>query len=341
MTERDHAERLFPPAFLRRLDEAHDIQARLYHADSLLRDVNRVREWLREEQDDRETYRQLKASRAELVERLDRVERAREDRAKSAGTRSTLTAKVTRRQITDVTNTNIHIRYPAGCAPSEGAVPVPVALEGTSVTPGGSSSGAITTHPTTDPWEASEPHYVGVLRIDFRFPPFDLSYWLHNWRWVIPFPCVPCDGTLTYRVYIETGGLFGASALSASLSNWINVREIADVSAGIDFSSVPDYEVWPINRNWPFLPSFMFEEIWDGVTLEGSFAVKQGKAPVLAVIVGVIVGLAGGRFTIFNAGFHPWEMQLFPPGGFPEPWDLPHHAKVHYRYEPSGGVFSP
>jgi hypothetical protein len=83
------------------------------------------------------------------------------------------------------------------------------------------------------------------------------------------------------------------------------------------------------------------EEIWNGVTLEGSFAVKQGKAPVLAVIVGVIVGLAGGRFTIFNAGFHPWQMQLFPPGGFPEPWDLQYHAKAHYRYEPSGGVFFP
>ena len=31
----------------------------------------------------------------------------------------------------------------------------------------------------------------------------------------------------------------------------------------------------------------------------------------------------------------------FPPGGFPEPWHLPFHATVHYRHEPSGGVFFP
>jgi hypothetical protein len=202
--------------------------------------------------------------------------------------------------------TNASIQYPFPCAPSQGSVPVPAALEGTSVVPGGSASGAITTIPTFNPYEAAEPHYEGVLRVGLKFPLlFDLSYWLHNWRYVIPFPCVPCDGRLTYRVYFETGGLFGASALSASLSNWINVREIADVSAGIDFTTLPDYEVWPLNRNWPLIAGFAAEEIWAGVTLEGGFAVKRGKAPVLAIIVGVIVGLAGGRFTIFNADSIP------------------------------------
>ena len=168
------------------------------------------------------------------------------------------------------------------------------------------------------------------MRIGLKFPLFSLSYWLRNWRFVIPFPCAVCDSRLIYRVYFEIGGLFGASALSAGLWNWINVREIPDVSAGIDFASLPDYEVWPIDRRWPFLASFMFEEIWDGVTLEGSLAVTKGKAPVLAIIVGAIVGVAAGEFRIINAGFHPWEMQLFPPGGWPEPWHLQFHAKVHY-----------
>jgi hypothetical protein len=318
MAERDQIARFFPDSFVQILDEAHGIQARLHHVESLLRNVDRVREWLRDEREnEQDISRNLKARHSELLERMDQIDAAREARAQSAATRPALTARAARRPMIEVTNASI--QYPFPCAPSQGSVPVPAALEGTSVVPGGSASGAITTIPTFNPYEAAEPHYEGVLRVGLKFPLlFDLSYWLHNWRYVIPFPCVPCDGRLTYRVYFETGGLFGASALSASLSNWINVREIADVSAGIDFTTLPDYEVWPLNRNWPLIAGFAAEEIWAGVTLEGGFAVKRGKAPVLAIIVGVIVGLAGGRFTIFNAGFHPWEMQLFPPGGYPE-----------------------
>jgi hypothetical protein len=44
---------------------------------------------------------------------------------------------------------------------------------------------------------------------------------------------------------------------------------------------------------------------------------------------------------IFNAGFHPWDMQLFRPGFRPLDWHEEFHAKVHYRYEPAGGVFQP
>ena len=47
------------------------------------------------------------------------------------------------------------------------------------------------------------------------------------------------------------------------------------------------------------------------------------------------------NLAILNAGFHPWEMQLFPPGGWPDPRDASFHAKVHYRYTPAGPVISP
>ena len=88
------------------------------------------------------------------------------------------------------------------------------------------------------------------------------------------------------------------------------------------------------------MPSFTFQEIWSGVTLQGSLDVKAGKAPVLVMIVGALVGVAGGEFRVINAGFHPWEMQLFPPGGYPHQWDLSFHAKVHYRFEDAGLVLS-
>ncbi len=331
--------RFFPEPFVKALDEAHEARAQLLHVEGLLGDWDRAREWLRDEDaDELETYRALKAQRGELVERVGALERARDETKSAKADKMTLTARAARRPLVEWGD--IGIRYPFGCPASEGSVLVPVALEGTSVVPSG-GSGAITTIPTTDPWEASEPHYQGVLQKGLAFPFFDLSHWLRNWRYVIPFPCAACDSRLTYRVYFETGGLFRANAFSAGLWNWINVREIPDVSAGIDFGSLPDYEVWPINRRWPFFASFMFEEVWGGVTLQGSMVVKQGRAPVLAVIVGAIVGLSGGEFRIFNAGFHPWEMELFPPGGHPQPWHIPFHAKVHYRYEPTGGVLLP
>ena len=338
MSTGDNLERFFPEAFVRSLDEAHEARAEMSHAGALLGDWGHLREWLRDEDEDEDdTYRGLKARRAELLERTGELERVRDERAKK-GDRGPV-ARVARRPLVDWGD--IVLPYPPGCPPSEGSVPVPVFLPGTSVVPGGGATGAIMPLPTTDPWEASEPHYHGVLQIPSGIPSFNLSYWLRNWRFVIQFPCALCDSRLTYRVYFEEGGLFSANALSAGLWNWINVREIPDVSAGTDFGSLPDYEVWPIDQTWPFLPNFMFAEIWDGVTLQGSMGVQKGKAPILALIVGVIVGVAGGEFRIFNAGFHPWEMQLFPPGGYAQPWQIQYHAKVHYRYDPAGLVLHP
>jgi hypothetical protein len=328
VTDADRVESsLFPEQFLQRLEEAHQARAQLLHAESLIGDWERVRNWLRDEDaDEAELYRSLKARRVELLERLDAGKES-----PTGAEPSRLAARVVRHPFVDWGD--FEIRYPFGCAPSEGAVPVPPPLEGTSSDPGGSATGVITTIPTTDPWEASEPHYKGLLRYGIMGLPSNLAFWQRNWRFVIPFPCAPCDSRLTYRVYFETGGLFGASAVSAGLWNWINVREVPDILAGIDFTSLPDYEVWPISRTWPFMPSFTWQQIWSGVTLQGSLAVQAGKAPVLALIVGALVGVAGGQFEIINAGFHPWEMQVFPPGGqSPQMW-ASLHAKVHYRYE--------
>jgi len=329
MTNADDVEvSLFPEPFVQSMEEAHQARAQLLHAESLLGDWRRVRSWLLDEDaDEAEAYRDLKARRVELLERLERLDAGKERLPES----SRLAARVARPPFVDWGD--FEIRYPFGCAPSEGAVPVPPPIEGTSFVPGGGASGAITTIPTTDPWEASEPHYRGLLRDGIAGLPSNLKFWQRNWRFVIPFPCAPCDSQLTYRVYFETGGLFGASAVSAGLWNWIHVREVSDILAGIDFASLPDYEVWPISQTWPLLPSFTWQQIWSGVTLQGSIDVLAGKAPVLALIVGALVGVAGGLFEIINAGFHPWEMQVFPPGGqSPQMW-ASLHAKVHYRYE--------
>ena len=53
-------------------------------------------------------------------------------------------------------------------------MPVPLPLAGTSSVPGGGATGAITTILITDPWEAVEPHYQGVLRTGPSMSLFDL-----------------------------------------------------------------------------------------------------------------------------------------------------------------------
>jgi hypothetical protein len=343
MAKQDDPNRFFPKSFLKRLDEEHLARAGLLHVESVLDQSERMSEWLRgEDVDAAQTIRSLKGRRLELMERVAGYDEAAEKRRASVKDATGPTVSISRRPFVGIGD--IDIRYPFGCAPSEGSVPVPLPLEGPSVVPpaGDNASGQILTINTTDPWEASEPHHQASLRKSLNFPNlFEQSYWLKNWRWVIPFPCAPCDSRLSYRVYVETGGLFGASAFSVGLWNWINARELPNVTGGVDFASIPDYEVWPISRSWPGFASFTFQEVWGGVTLEGALGVKDGQSPVVAILMGAMVGMAFGQFRIINSGFHPWEMQLFPPGGWPQQWHLQFHAKVHYRYTPSGPIVSP
>jgi len=341
VARKDDPDRFLPKSFLKRLDESHEARARLLHVEKVL-ESDRVREWLRgEEVDEAKTIRSLRDRRLELMERVARSDEDAEKRRPSLEDATGPTVSISRRPLTGIRD--LDFRYPFGCAPSEGSVPVPLPLEGPSVVPppGDNAGGAIVTLHTADPWEAPEPHHVASLRKSFTLFSFDQSFWLKNWRWVIPFPCAPCDSRLSYRVYVETGGLFGANAFGVGLWNWINVRELPDVTGGIDFGSIPDYEVWPIDRSWPLTASFMFESIWAGVTLEGTLSVKNGQSPVVAILMGAMVAMAFGQFRILNSGFHPWEMQRFPPGGYPQPQDFPFHARVHYRYEPIGPVISP
>ena len=343
MARQDDPSQFFPKPFLKRLDEEHVVRARLLHAESVL-DSGRVSEWLKDlDVEEGVTIRTLRDRQSELMESVARFDEAGEKRRSAVKGYTGPTVSISRRPLADLGN--IDVRYPFGCPPSEGSVPVPLPLEGPSVVPpaGHNASGQILTIPTiTDPWEAMEPHYRAELSKRPSFPyRVEQSYWLKNWRWIIPFPCAPCDSRLTYRMYVETGGAFGANGISVGLWNWINVRELSSVTGGINFGTVPDYEVWPISRLWPGSASFTYESIWGGVTLEGALGVKDGQAPVVAILMGAIVGVGFGSFRVINAGFHPWEMQLFPPGGYPQQWHYQFHARVHYRYTPAGPVISP
>ena len=84
MSIHDYVERLFPEAFVRSLDETHQARAEMSHVEALLGDWGRAREWLGDEdEDERDTYRGLKARRAELLERTVELERVRDERVRA------------------------------------------------------------------------------------------------------------------------------------------------------------------------------------------------------------------------------------------------------------------
>jgi hypothetical protein len=121
MASKEESDRVFPDSFVRALDDVHDVQVRLNHVESLLRDTDHARDRRRDAKEhEKAAQDRLRTSRAELLERLSRVDRAREERAKSASESSSLSARVARRPISAVPN--LGIKYPFGCAPSEGAV---------------------------------------------------------------------------------------------------------------------------------------------------------------------------------------------------------------------------
>src|SRR4029450_2838742 len=94
-------ERFFPESFDRSLDEAHEVRVQLSHVEALIGDWGRVREWLRdEEEDERETYRGLKGGRAEFFERRVEREREREERAEKKEHAGPV-VQVTRRPLVD------------------------------------------------------------------------------------------------------------------------------------------------------------------------------------------------------------------------------------------------
>ena len=228
MARQDDPSRSYPEPFLKRLDEEHVVRARLLHAESVL-DSGRVSEWLKDlDVEEGVTVSERSGTmESELMESVARFDEAGGE-APLGGEGLHRAHREHRAAAIGRSRPSIDFRYPFGCPPSGGSVPVPLPLKGPSVVPPAGrnpSVGQILTIPTiTDPWEAMEPHYRAELS---KRPSFPVTVggipMAEIWQWIIPFPCAPCEAHLTYRMYVETGGAFGANGISVGLWNWINI----------------------------------------------------------------------------------------------------------------------
>ena len=150
---------------------------------------------------------------------------------------------------------------------------------------------------------------------------------MRNWRFVIPFPCAPCDARLTYRVYIEDGR-------GCSESNTLRVR-----ACGTGSTSARSPDVLGGDRlrratrlrgladqpnTGPSWPSFTTRrDLERGDPARVARRTQAGKAPVLAMIVGVLVGVAGGEVPgSSTAASIRGRCSCSRPAATPQPWDL-------------------
>jgi hypothetical protein len=141
-----------------------------------------------------------------------------------------------------------------------------------------------------------------------QYDPTINYFWLHNWKYLIPFPPPTVSSRFTYsfQTYVEADIFLNSGP--ANLMSFVSVGETANLTTGNDV-------VVNIDAGWPLVadltqPVSFYNGHYghiDGqvVTVQRSFIVPAGHVPGVAVVVGVIGALAmmsGFDFTFFESG---------------------------------------
>jgi hypothetical protein len=141
-----------------------------------------------------------------------------------------------------------------------------------------------------------------------QYDPTINYFWLHNWKYLIPFPppTVTSHFTYSFQTYVEADVFLNSGP--ANLMSFVSVGETANLTTGNDV-------VVNIDAGWPLVadltqPGPLYNGHYghiDGqvVTVQRSFIVPAGHVPGVAVVVGVIGALAmmsGFDFTFFESG---------------------------------------
>lgn len=180
---------------------------------------------------------------------------------------------------------------------TSGVVQMAAASEGTNVVAHGKhpSSGEITTVPGAYPGSVT---YSGLVHVgpesSDHFDPTIDYFWLHNWKYLIPFPPPTVESRLTYRfdVYARTSIFFGGGEAMAMA--FVSLGETGNLTTGTDV-------VVNIGGGWPLMADLTqpanyynghYGFIDGSVTVQRSFMVPGGHVPAVAVVVGAVAALS-------------------------------------------------
>ncbi len=123
--------------------------------------------------------------------------------------------------------------------------------------------------------------------------------WLHNWRYVVLFPCISTESFLSYKFTVGVrANLF--SEASGIIMAFASIGE--EPSASPTSNIVVDTPV-----GWPMIADLEEpSDFYNGhygfklgeVTVERTFRVGAGRTPAIAIVVGFIVRLTAGRLRL-------------------------------------------
>jgi hypothetical protein len=158
-------------------------------------------------------------------------------------------------------------------------------------------SGKITTIPGAYPGEVT---YGGVLHVGpesippDQYDPTINYFWVHNWKYLVPFPPPTVDSWLSYRfkVSAQTNIFWGGG--EGMVMAFVSVGETGNLTTGANI--VPD-----IDGGWPLIhdlnqPADYYNGHYgfvDGeVTVQRSFWAPGNHVPAVAIVVGAIAALS-------------------------------------------------
>lgn len=119
-------------------------------------------------------------------------------------------------------------------------------------------------------------------------------FWLHNWKYLIPFPPPTVTSILTYRFNVNALANVFFGGLEATAMSFVSLGETANLTTGNDV-------VVNIDGGWPLMadltqPTGLYNGRYgsiDGqVTVQRSFMVPGGHVPGVAVVVGAVGALS-------------------------------------------------
>jgi hypothetical protein len=198
------------------------------------------------------------------------------------------------------------------------------------------SSGEIVTVPggyPGDVWFAGDLD-VGPEAIDPSEVNSSIDYfWLHSWKTLIPFPAPTSLSRLTYRFDASAFlSVFGGG--DAFVWCFVSLGETANLSQGTDVTV-------NIDGGWPLMADLsrpgdqyngFYGSFYGSTTVQRSFMVGADHVPGVAVVVGVIVGMAMMteiRLMFLGNGYS--DIAISSDN---------HYGHVAYAYEPQW-VFEP
>jgi hypothetical protein len=193
---------------------------------------------------------------------------------------------------------------------TSGVVQAAPASEGVNVVAEGQypTSGEIQTSGGAYPGDVT---FFGVLDVgpeelnsQDQWDPTINYFWLHNWKYLIPFP-PPTDTSLfTYRFDVYARFAVFSEALAATAMSFVSVGETANLTTGNDVAVDIDCG-WPLmydlTKPGPlYNGSYGVIEGW--ATVQRSFIVARDHVPGVAIVVGAVGALAMGSRVNFSFG---------------------------------------